>query len=234
MDKRKEWRPFHEWLAENGRLPCKVEGCTKKRYGQGVYCTYHKSFYVRWGHPLARAIPLSHFSQEVEDITKLVERNPSHPGIAWGVNWLNKCMEAAAAGADVGGPGLGKYFAHLNDCRYMPEPTATHRIPTVPRDKFETIDLLILLAAITLMYERDELKRVIKNHRHYVILLGRNTVLFPRSRGGLEIPDTSFRKVGPFIQKKLGVLLLNMARSCEAMLTRELTDRQVVNTEFNI
>ena len=133
------WLPFDQYIAENSRRPCMVKGCSGLRDGKSGYCTPHKRKNTIWGHPLGYSVRPHEFEQEVEDIRKLLKLNPDHPGVAFGIQWLDKTFKLAAGGADVGGSGAGFWFALLH--RY--------------HEKFETKELLIRLAGLMLLYERD-------------------------------------------------------------------------------
>ena len=211
------WLPFDQYLAENSRRPCMVKGCSGLRDGKSGYCTPHKRKNTIWGDPLGYSVRPHEFDQEMEDIRKLLKLNPDHPGVAFGIQWFDKTFKLAAGGADIGGSGAGFWFALLH--RY--------------HEKFETKELLIRLAGLMLLYERDAGRRVIKSFKHLVVMIGRHTVCMPGQTGGAKRSPKYYRIMGQHIQKHLGVLLLNIARGTEKMLATKNKTLADQSAEFS-
>ncbi len=197
-----KYSSLNQFLYENKQLQCNVRGCKTKRVGKSQYCGKHRARAYVWGHPEAGSVKPFLYSDELEAVTKLINHNADHEGILLGKKWLDNMMEAGARGADIRG---SMYWANLNN------------------QKVSSSELLSRLGGLWLFDYRDELNRVIKNHKHLIALTGNAVVRFGKMHGIKYVPPKFYRQVGDQVKRGIGSLLVNFSRSVEKM---ELTKRQ--------
>jgi len=166
-----------------------------------------------WGHPEAGAVKPYLYSDEIEAVTKLVNHNTNHEGILLGRKWLDNLMAAGGRGADIR---ASMYWANLYN----------QEIPS--------IELLTRLGGLWFLDYRDELNRVIKNHKHLIALTGNAVIRFGKMHGIKYVPPKIYHQVGDQVKKGIGPLLVNISRTIEKM---ELKQRQRLSTmaeELNV
>ena len=208
-----KYSSLNQFLYENKRLQCNVKSCNRKRIGMSQHCSKHRARAYVWGHPEAGAVKPYLYSDEIEAVTKLVNHNANHEGILLGKKWLDNMMEAGGRGADIRG---SMYWANLHN------------------QKISSSELLIKLSGLWLLDYKDELNRVIKNHKHLIALTGNSVVRFGKMYGIKYVPPKIYRQVGDQVKKGIGSLLVNISRSVEKM---ELKQRQLLSAmgqELNV
>jgi len=208
-----KYNSLNQFLYENKRLQCNVRGCGSRRAGKSQYCSKHRARAYVWGHPEAGAVKPYLYSDEIEAVTKIIENNRDHEGILLGKKWIDSLMEAGGRGADIRG---SMYWANLYS------------------NGISSSELLIRLGGLWLLDYRDELNRVIKNHRHLISLSGNTVIRFGKIQGIRYIPPKFYHQVGDQVKRGIGSLLVNISRSVEKM---ELKQRQLLSAmaqELNV
>jgi len=208
-----KYSSLNQFLYENKRLQCNVRGCTSMRVGKSQYCGKHRARAYVWGHPEGSAVKPYLYSDEIEAVTKLVKHNESHEGIILGRKWLANMMEAGGRGADIRG---SMYWANLYN------------------QKISSSELLIKLGALWLLDYRDELNRVIKNHKHLISLSGNTVIRFGKMYGIKYVPPKIYHQVGDQVKKGIGVLLVNFSRTIEKMKLKERQRLSRMAKELNV
>jgi len=197
-----KYSSLNQFLYENKRLQCNVRGCQTKRVGKSQYCGKHRARAYVWGHPEAGAVKPYLYDDEIAAVSKLINHNANHEGIVLAKKFLDNMMEAGGRGADIRG---GMYWANLYS------------------QKISSSELLIKLGGLWLLDYRDELNRVIKNHKHLCALSGNAVIRFGKMYGIKYVPPKIYHQVGDQVKKGIGTLLVNISRSVEKM---ELKERQ--------
>jgi hypothetical protein len=186
-----KYSSLNQFFYENKRLQCNVRGCSSKRTGKSQYCGKHRARAYVWGHAEAGAVKKYLYSDELEAVTKLINHNADHEGILLGRKWLDNLMEAGGRGADIRG---SMYWANLHS------------------QKISSSELLIRLGGLWLLDYRDELNRVIKNHKHLCSLSGNAVIRFGKMHGIKYVPPKIYHQIGDQVKKGIGSLLVNIRR----------------------
>ena len=208
-----KYRSLGEFLMENKRLQCNVRGCQGKRVGKSQYCSRHRARAYVWGHPEAGSVKPYLYSDELEAVTKLINHNDNHEGIILGRKWLDSMMEAGGRGADIR---AGMYWSNLN------------------QQKVSSSELLIRLGSLWLLDFRDELNRVIKNHKHLIALSGNTVIRFGKMHGIKYVPPKFYHQVGDQVKVGIGALLVNISRSVEKMELKQRQRLSVMAKELSV
>jgi hypothetical protein len=208
-----KYNSLNQFLYMNKRLQCNVRGCQTKRVGKSQYCGKHRARAYVWGHPIAGSVKPYLYSDELEAVSKLINHNDKHEGIVHGRKWLENMMEAGGRGADIRG---SLYWANLSN------------------QKVSSSELLIRLGGLWLLYYRDDLKRVIKNHKHLIALSGNAVIRFGKMYGIKYVPPKIYRYVGDQVKKGIGLLLLNISRSVEKAELKRRRNLSIMGQELNI
>jgi len=208
-----KYSSLNEFLYQNKRLQCNVRGCTSKRTGKSQYCGKHRARAYVWGHAEAGAVKPYLYSDELEAVTKLINHNANHEGILLGKKWLDSLMEAGGRGTDIRG---SMYWANLYN------------------QKISSSELLIKLGGLWLLDARDELNRVIKNHKHLISLSGNTVIRFGKMYGIKYVPPKIYHQVGDQVKKGIGPLLVNISRTVEKMELKQRRLLSAMSKELNV
>lgn len=208
-----KYSSLNQFLYENKQLQCNVRGCKTKRVGKSQYCGKHRARAYVWGHPEAGSVKPFLYSDELEAVSKLINHNDNHEGIILGKKWLDNMMGAGGRGADIRG---SMYWANLNN------------------QKVSSSELLIRLGGLWLLDYRDELNRVIKNHRHLISLSGNAVIRFGKMHGIKYVPPKIYRQVGDQVTKGIGTLLVNISRSVEKAELKRHQRLSAMGQELNV
>lgn len=82
-------------LSRNQARRCKAPGCQARRSYLSGYCNRHHNRVYHWGHPDGRCIHPKEYSKEKEQVRRLIEKNPNHPGICKAVSYFERWMKVS-------------------------------------------------------------------------------------------------------------------------------------------
>jgi len=202
---------FQHAVEDNQSKPCSVSGCPRRRYKISKHCRYHKQKAWYHGHEEADRIKKQEYAIEVEEVSEIINLNPDHPGIQYGIAFLSNWMKAGNDGST-----------------HVPCPDYLGRLYQAEVD---TKDLLILIAALWLFAERQFGKRV-KSDKHQIYMVGMKVIRFISYWGRTRGPD--HREVGTYIKDNIGGLLLNIVKAVERKKAQRKQTMSVQYRELNI
>ena len=122
-------------------------------------------------------------------------------------------MEAGGRGADIRG---SMYWSNLYG------------------QKISSTGLLIKLGGLWLLDYRDELNRVIKNHKHLISLSGNAVIRFGKMYSIKYVPPKIYHQVGDQVKKGIGPLLVNISRGVQKMELKKRQRLSAMGKELNV
>jgi hypothetical protein len=181
------FKTVQEAQAYNQSLPCSLEDCFRNRNGLAKYCEKHKLKAITWGHPKAGAVLLRDYAVERGEVKEIIKNNPDHKGIRNQIRYLEDLLGNSYRGHSKFDPHLVHLF----------------------RKGVTGEELFIHVAGIYLKHWRGS--RKIKSDRHLTYLIGHH--ILKRRYGKGNIPGPLKRELGELIEKQMGLLLTNIART---------------------
>jgi len=190
------------FIAENTGLKCTASGCTNTREWTSKFCRKHGVIQIQFGTSEKIPFRFTMIKTEIEQVTELLSLNRTHTGFNHFMDFIRVHMQVAGQGSrSITG---WQVFKMMDTLGADPE------------------QVVIRIAALFLFHERDaqNARRNISTDRALHTLIGRAmrnctprwTTYRPRLTHG------AIWRVGKFVWKEFGPLLIHLARSVESML----------------
>lgn len=192
-------------IEDNTRRVCKVPHCCHNRWRISGFCRKHTSRFNRYGHPEARCIDDRHLTTCFDLVSKVIDKNLEHDGIRAGIRFFTMWLIQADATS--------------NNPRSSLVPALRHMKRNYDSG-VKAIDLLKVVASVWLYYARGMSiggERIL-NDEHNRRIMGLKVCKFtPIPKGVHYVYPKELREAGAFIQKRIGVLLVNICQTVDQL-----------------
>ncbi len=186
-------------ITANEVFKCDVPGCTSQRHRVAKYCYRHWIQYRKWGHPEATSIPQREYKSQTDEVTRLLDANPEHKGIQFGLTFIARWISSAVT-------------MQAGPC---PERVSKFQGVISPRD------ILIELAAVY-VFAQENMGTRVKHELHLRHLIGLKFLCIgsrvrelwePNGRRVEKVTGKQAREAGRIILVEIGELLRNIFKA---------------------
>ena len=87
--------PLDVAIKKNQSKECKLKNCTRNRIRLSGYCNYHTQRKNLTGDAAGHIPSRAKFRETEKEVMELMELNPGHPGIEYGIDFFSKWIKAA-------------------------------------------------------------------------------------------------------------------------------------------
>jgi len=214
----RDTRPAQYGRIENEKRLCNAKGCMRHRSCLSGYCTTHHARDVRWGHPEGRPIKPKQYETETKQVTEIVKRNPTHPGIRRGIQFFNDWVSKAEK--TITAPGMKGVVPACEILIHLKDRGVTGR------------DMFIRAASIWL--HLDRYPAAVPGDRAFRFALA-DAVFKLASRLNARNPKSSdLNRSGMYIQQNLIILFANIKITIEKRLQEQQKARSEMMTPLEL
>lgn len=208
-------------LARNHGKLCRAPGCHMPRHRISSWCQKHDQRVSLYGHPEGRVLFQRDYLQESTDVAQFLDKHLSHAGVQQALKWWQEWLDAAASGNE--------------------EAVAAKDISRLAEKQVSPLDILKAISAVWLYSHRYPRRLPDDERLSYQLSIAtlktcpRYSYISPKGNTWpIRYSSRGKRLIGKRIRATLGLLLVNIASTIDALPDTRQQLKHYLALPFNI